>query len=178
MKVALLANSASSLWPFTDCRASWSTGHGSTCVVMLAASAEVGYGRVNCAPPVDESTGGAQWIKNVDFFFFEPSLWISSPSVRCYVGTAVSRLRRPCLSLRLLLYSAISSRAEVPGGAVCISASGLAARPGEKKHSKLEQDNFTVVIILVRSNSWLKRMEPHSPTSSIRSKINNQHAKN
>lgn len=75
MKVALLANSASSLWPFTDCRASWSTRHGSTCAVMPAASAEVGYGRVNCAPPVDESTGGAQWIKNVDFFFFSNPLF-------------------------------------------------------------------------------------------------------
>lgn len=69
MKVALLANSASSLWPFTDCRASWSTRHGSACAVTPAASAEVGYGRVNCAPPVDSSAGGAQWIKNVDFFF-------------------------------------------------------------------------------------------------------------
>lgn len=38
--------------------------------MMPAASAEVGYGRVNCAPPVDSSTGGAQWVKNVVFFFF------------------------------------------------------------------------------------------------------------
>lgn len=82
---------------------------------------------------MDAPTDVAQWIKNVLLFFLSP-LWISSPKVMCYVGTAVSRLRRPCLSLRLLLYSAISSRAEVAGGAVCISASGLAAHPGEEKH--------------------------------------------
>lgn len=68
------------------------------------------------------------------------------------MGTAVSRLRRPCLSLRLLLYSAISSRAEVAGGAVCISASGLAARPGEKKkHLQLEKDYFEIAdFVLVK----------------------------
>lgn len=84
---------------------------------------------------MDAPTDVAQWLKNVGFFFSLSILWISSPKVRCYVGTAVSRLRRPCLSLRLLLYSAISSRAEVAGGAVCVSASGLAARPGNNNSS-------------------------------------------
>lgn len=51
----------------------------------------------------------------------------------CYVGTAVSRLRRPCLSLRLLLYRAISSKAEVAGSGVGISTSGLTAHPTKHK---------------------------------------------
>lgn len=50
-----------------------------------------------------------------------------------YVGTAVSRLRRPCLSLRLLLYSAISSRAEVAGSGGGASTSGLALFPEKNK---------------------------------------------
>lgn len=58
----------------------------------------------------------------------------------CYVGTAVSRLRRPCLSLRLLLYKAISSRAEVVGSGAAmvgiISASGSAVSPTEGNKSE------------------------------------------
>lgn len=47
------------------------------------------------------------------------------------MGTAASRLRRPCLNLRLLLYNAISSRAEVAAGSVAASSlSRLAAGPG------------------------------------------------
>lgn len=50
------------------------------------------------------------------------------------MGTAVSRLRRPCLNLRLLLYSAISSRAEVAAGSVAASSlSRLAAGPGQER---------------------------------------------
>lgn len=49
------------------------------------------------------------------------------------MGTAASRLRRPCLNLRLLLYNAISSRAEVAAGSVAASSlSRLAAGPMER----------------------------------------------
>lgn len=54
------------------------------------------------------------------------------------MGTAVSRLRRPCLSLRLLLYRAISSRAEVAGSGV---TSGLAAVPGRGEKKRKEREN-------------------------------------
>lgn len=67
---------------------------------------------------------------------------VSSLSVRCYVGTAVSRLRRPCLSLRLLLYRAISSRAEVVGSGVGTSTSGLTACPREQQQQN-RQYNFS-----------------------------------
>lgn len=60
------------------------------------------------------------------------SIHPATPSPRRYVGTAVSRLRRPCLSLRLLLYKAISSRAEVAAGSVAASSlSRVAAGPGQ-----------------------------------------------
>lgn len=67
-------------------------------------------------------------------------LWNSPPIVRGYVGTAVSRLRRPCLSLRLLLYKAISSRAEVAGATTGISASGLAAGPEHEKETEHQSE--------------------------------------
>lgn len=97
------------------------------------------------APPVDALTcysGSTVCLKCVCI----PSLDFL-PSVRRYVGTAVSRLRRPCLNLRLLLYKAISSRAEVAGSAVETSASGVAAGPKPPKdrqhtlsHSKASID--------------------------------------
>ncbi|KAA8580608.1 hypothetical protein FQN60_013566 [Etheostoma spectabile] len=66
-----------------------------------------------------ESFYNAQYrMKKRRALSFTPAQTNSSASVGCYVGMAVSRLRRPCLSLRLLLYKAISSRAEVAGSGV------------------------------------------------------------
>lgn len=86
---------------------------------------------------------------------FALCLRISPLSVRCYVGTAVSRLRRPCLSLRLLLYRAISSRAEVAGSGVGTSASGLAAGPRRRRQQTNRRNNFSIK---------LPQFHNHSPT--------------
>lgn len=81
MKVALLANSASSLWPCTDCRAKLihrldrRTGHvhdGACCLCRgrireSKTSLYWHFGLCDCAPPVGSPpTGGAQWVKNVN----------------------------------------------------------------------------------------------------------------
>lgn len=114
------------------------TRHESACTVTPVASAVVRYGRVNLTTDtVAFGTVHRLWVRpqavhsGLKTYFFANPLFGFLLPVRRYVGTAVSRLRRPCLSLRLLLYSAISSRAEVAGGEVCISASGLAVRPGK-----------------------------------------------
>lgn len=101
-------------------------------------------------------------------------LQISFPSVMCYVGTAVSRLRRPCLNLRLLLYKAISSRAEVAGGAVVISASGLAAGPKQKRQNNFSHSNTSIKLQLwsiwlkKRMDPWNLREKPHIQKSSCK----------
>lgn len=109
-------------------------------------------------------------------------LQISFPSVMCYVGTAVSRLRRPCLSLRLLLYKAISSRAEVAGGAAVTSASGPKQRDRTTfSHSNMsvrlqqfhsfypmftQQKQLRSIWLKKRMDPWNLREKPHNQKSS------------
>lgn len=85
------------------------------------------------------------------------------------MGTAVSRLRRPCLSLRLLLYIAISSRAEVAGSGV---TSGLAAVPGRGKKEKREKMhlsccNFSSFLVTVSAAEKIRATGQKIPVNPV-----------
>ncbi|KAF3836313.1 hypothetical protein F7725_028871 [Dissostichus mawsoni] len=85
----------------------------------------------------------------------------SNPPLSRYVGTAVSRLRRPCLSLRLLLYRAISSRAEVAG-------SGGAPQPQGSQRELHQKTRTTLVIVSIERLQFSFSIQLSLPSGSCR----------
>lgn len=122
----------------------------------------------DCAPPVDEPTGGAQWIKNV-CFFLPLCLGVFS---RRQVLRGYGGLQAAAALPQFALVAVQRHLLQGGGGGWRRRHLGLRTRcaPWEKERFQLEEDHFpTVFIVLVEGTSsiWSLIHQPLPSTTNM-----------